>query len=116
MFRKVIIVLFALTIFSGCSTAKKLEVVSQPVDRVPLTIYDPQKLHLKDVKFVIITRENAEEVFNELEEKGLYPVLFGLSGRDYKALAINMDEIKAFMIKQKFIIDAYRSYYEGQQK
>ena len=81
-----------------------------------MTVYDPQRLDLKSVKFVVITRENAEQVFNELEEKKLYPVLFGLSGRDYKALAINMEEIKAFMIKQKFIIDAYRSYYEGQQK
>lgn len=114
MFRKIAIISFLL--FSvGCSAIKPVEVVSKPIDRVPLTVYDPQRLKLEPVEFVIITRENAEEVFNELEEKGLYPVLFGLSGKDYKALAVNVDEIKNFMILQKEIIDAYRNYYEKKE-
>ena len=112
MFRKIGII-FSLLLFVGCSSIRPVEVVSKPVDRVPLTVYDPQRLKLEKVEFVVITKENADEVFAELEEKGLYPVLFGLSGKDYKALAVNVDEIKNFMILQKQIIDAYRDYYES---
>jgi len=112
MFRRIFAIILLLTV-SGCTFGtKNLDVISRPVDRVPLTVYDPQRLELQDIEWFVITRENADEVFDELEERGLYPVVFGLSGTGYKALAVNVDEIKQFMILQKAIIDAYRSYYE----
>jgi len=107
-----LILLISLLFLGSCSAVKPLNVISKPVDRVPLTVYDPQKVELEKVVWVVITKDNFQEVLNELEERGLYPVVFALSGKDYKALAVNMQEIKRFMLLQKQIIDAYRSYYE----
>ena len=34
---------------------------------------------MEDIRWVIITSENAEEVFKKLEEQGIDPVLWGLT-------------------------------------
>ena len=93
----------------SCST---LKTIVDPIDKVPLALSDPDPLELQEVKFVVIHKDNAEKVFAELEKKGLEPVVFALSGADYKALATNTAEIKAFLKLQKKILILYREYYE----
>jgi hypothetical protein len=43
----------------------------------------PTALQLEELKWIIITSENAEEVFRKLEEKGIDPVLFRLTDKDF---------------------------------
>jgi ADP-heptose:LPS heptosyltransferase len=62
---------------------------------------------------VIITSENAEEVFAKLQEQGKDPVLFGLSDEDYQILAKNFAQVRAYMIEQRLTLDQYRKYYEN---
>jgi len=40
------------------------------------------------------------------------PVVFALTGSDYKALAINISDIKEYIILQRKIIRLYKNYYE----
>ena len=68
---------------------------------------------MDDLNFIIITSENAEEVFAKMKENGKDPVLFGLSDDDYEILAKNFAHIRAYIIKQNATLEEYRKYYES---
>ena len=86
------------------------------VPRAPLNLPDPETPRIDDLNWIIITSENADEVFAKLEEKNIDPVLFGLTDDDYETLSVNFAQIRAYMIKQKLTLDQYRKYYESEQK
>ena len=81
-----------------------------------MNLPNPETPKLEDIKWVIITSENAEEVFAKLKESGKDPVLFGLSDDDYQLLSKNFAQIRAYMIKQGATLDQYRKYYESKEE
>ena len=100
-------------LISGCSSVQKLDVYSTEVERAPLNLPNPETPKIEDIKWIIITSENAEEVFAKMKEQGKDPVLFGISDDDYELLAKNFAQIRAFMIQQGMTLEQYREYYEG---
>ena len=62
--------------------------------------------------WVIITPENAEEVWKKLKEENTDLVLFGLTDDGYEQLSITMAEIRNFIAQQRTIIIKYKEYYE----
>ena len=110
-----VLVLLILTTFliSGCSTVQKLDVFSTEVERAPLDLPNPETPKLESINWIIITSENAEQVFAKMKEQGKDPVLFGLSDDDYELLSKNFAQIRAYMIQQGLTLDQYREYYEG---
>ena len=106
--------LLILTTFllSSCSSVKQLEIFKTEVPRAKLDLSDPEAPKIDDLNWIIITSENADEVFAKLQEKNIDPVLFGLTDDDYETLAVNFAQIRAYMIKQKLTLDQYREYYE----
>jgi len=114
---KNIILLTLLAVFvSGCSSVKQLDIFKTEVERAPLNLSEPEAAKMEKIQWVIITSENAEEVFAKLKEQGKDPVLFGLSDEDYELLSKNFNQIRAYMIKQRQIIDQYKEYYEGDKE
>lgn len=107
--------LLILTTFllSSCSSVKQLEVFKTEVPRAKLDLPDPETPKIEDLNWIIITSENADEVFAKLKEKNIDPVLFGLTDDDYETLAVNFAQIRAYMIRQKLTLDQYREYYES---
>lgn len=75
----------------------------------------PEAPKMEKLNFIIITSENADEVFAKLKEDGKDPVLFGLSDDDYEILAKNFAHIRAFIIKQGATLDQYKEYYESEK-
>jgi hypothetical protein len=63
-----------------------------------------------------VTKENAEEVFAELEKKGEPIAIFGLTAKGYEALSLNIADIKVYLGTQKEILVQYRDYYEPKPK
>ena len=98
---------------SSCSSVKQLEIFKTEVPRAKLDLPDPESPRIQDLNWVIITSENAEEVFAKLKEQNIDPVLFGLTDDDYEILAVNFAQIRAYMIKQKMTLQQYREYYES---
>ena len=98
---------------SGCSSIKKLDIFTMEVERQPLDLDKPTIQQLEELKWIIITSKNAEEVFKKMEEQGLDPVIFGLSDKDYQLLAKNFAQIRAHMMKLNVMIDEYKDYYES---
>ena len=67
---------------------------------------------MEKIQWIIVTSENAEEVFKKMEEQGLDPVLFGLTDNDYQLIAKNFAQIRNQLKIQNDIIDKYKEYYE----
>ena len=112
----VLVLLILTTSLTSCSTVRQLDVFKTEVERAPLNLPNPETPKLEDIKWVIITSENAEEVFAKLKESGKDPVLFGLSDDDYQLLSKNFAQIRAYMIKQGATLDQYRKYYESKEE
>ena len=109
------IILFAI-LLSGCSIGgeKKIKLFSVEKPREKLDYPMPTPLQLEQVKWIIITSENAEEVFAKLEAAGIDPVLFGLTDKDFEILAKNFAQIRAKLQETNKLLEEYKKYYEGQ--
>tara|TARA_B100000900_G_scaffold189823_1_gene160785 strand:- start:86 stop:469 length:384 start_codon:yes stop_codon:yes gene_type:complete len=106
------IILAGILTLSGCSSIKQLDIFSLDFEREPLALEKPTIQELEKLKWIIITSENADEVFKKMKEQGLDPVIFGLSDNDFKLLAKNFAQIRAHMMKLNVMIDEYKDYYE----
>ena len=80
--------------------------------RAELNIEKPTPLELEELQWIIITSENAEEVFKKLEEKGIDPVLWGLTDKDFELLAKNFARIRNQLKITNDLLDQYKEYYE----
>ena len=109
----VLALLILTTFLTSCSSVQKLDVFTTEVERAPLDLPNPETPKLEEVRWIIITSENAEEVFAKMKEQGKDPVLFGLSDDDYELLSKNFAQIRAYMIQQGLTLEQYREYYEG---
>ena len=98
---------------SGCSSIKKLDIFTMEVERQPLDLDKPTIQQLEELKWIIITSENADEVFKKMKEQGLDPGVFGLSDTDFQLLSKNFAQIRAHMMKLNVMIDEYKNYYES---
>ena len=109
---RISILLIVVLLLSGCSSIKKLDIFTMEVERQPLALEKPVIKELEKLNWIIITSENAEEVFKKMEEQGVDPVIFGLNDNDFQLLAKNFAHIRAHMMKQNVMIDEYKKYYE----
>ena len=84
--------------------------------RAKLNLEKPTPLQLEELQWIIITSENAEEVFKKLEEKGIDPVLWGLTDKDFELLAKNFARIRNQLKITNDLLDKYKEYYETDVK
>ena len=102
-----------LSIFlTNCSGVKVLEVFKKEVPRAQLNLEKPTPLQIEQLHWIIITSENADEVFKRMEEQGIDPVLFGLTDKDFELLAKNFARIRNQLKITNDLLDKYKEYYE----
>ena len=109
-----IIALVLIIFLTGCSIGgeKKIKIFSIEKPREKLDYPMPTALELEQVKWIIITSENAEEVFAKLEAVGIDPVLFGLTDKDFQVLAKNFAQIRQKLQETTNLLEEYKKYYE----
>lgn len=107
--------LILITSLTSCSGVKKLSIFKQEVPREKLNLSTPTPLELENLKWIIITSENADEVFKKLEEKGIDPVLWGLTDKDFELLAKNFAQIRNQLMHTNKLLDKYKEYYEPKE-
>ena len=112
----VLVSLILITSLTSCSGVKQLEIFKTEVEREKLNLKKPTPLELEQLKWIIITSENAEEVFKKLEEQGIDPVLFGLTDKDFELLAKNFARIRNQLKITNDLLDKYKQYYEPENK
>ena len=79
--------------------------------KLPLNIHDPEPLDLEHIQWVIVTRENIDEVWAQIEADNEGVALFALRHGDYERLALNIAEIRAQLGEYVIILKRYREYY-----
>lgn len=102
------------SLFSWGSTpaVQPIEVRTVPVEKTPLALENPQPLRLKPVDWIVITPQNWEEVFKQMQTKEQNLVLFGLTSDGYQSLSITIAELRNLINTQRIIIEKYKEYYE----
>tara|TARA_Y100000389_G_scaffold77830_1_gene74603 strand:- start:270 stop:719 length:450 start_codon:yes stop_codon:yes gene_type:complete len=112
-FKGVILVLVILAL-TGCSIGgeKKIKIFSVEKPREKLNYEMPTPLQMEEIKWIIITSENADEVFKRLEDAGIDPVLFGITDKDYQVLARNFAQIRQKLQETNNLLEEYKKYYE----
>lgn len=105
-------------LISGCgsfgwkSNVQSVEIQKKAVERTRLNLADPTPPKVIAPSWIIVTPENAEQVFETLRENNTDLVLFALTDDGYEELAISIAEIRNFMASQRAILLKYREYYE----
>ena len=101
-------------LLSGCSIGgeKKIKIFSVEEPRKKLDYPMPTPLQIEEIKWIIITSENAQEVFKKLEEAGIDPVLFGITDKDFQVLARNFAQIRQKLQETNNLLEEYKKYYE----
>ena len=112
----VLVSLILITSLTSCSGVKQLEIFKTEVEREKLNLKKPTPLELEQLQWIIITSDNAEEVFTRLEEAGIDPVLFGLTDIDFELLAKNFARIRNQLKITNDLLDKYKQYYEPEKK
>ena len=112
------VALLAVVLLAGCSSNKPqpIEISAKPIDKPELILPPIEPLRLKDVEWIIITAENAQEVFEQLLKDRKDPMLIGLTDDGYETLALNMSDIMTLIATQKTVIAAYQNYYEESEQ
>ena len=104
-------------LLSGCSIGgeKKIKIFQVEQPREKLNYEMPTPLQMEEIKWIIITSENAEEVFQKLEAAGIDPVLFGITDKDFQVLARNFAQIRQKLQETNSLLEEYKKYYEGEE-
>ena len=106
----------ATILLSSCvAGVKTLETYTIEKKREPLALDMPAPLELQDVDWIIITKDNADEVFEKVknDKNGDY-ALFALTDNGYEKLALNFADIRNKIAEQRQIILSYKDYYESE--
>ena len=104
------------TFLTNCSGVKTLEIFKQEVPRENLNLEKPTPLELENLRWIIITSKNADEVFKKLEEQGIDPVLWGLTDKDFELLAKNFARIRNQLKITNDLLEQYKEYYESEDE
>tara|TARA_Y100001963_G_scaffold60754_1_gene84862 strand:- start:1200 stop:1559 length:360 start_codon:yes stop_codon:yes gene_type:complete len=107
--------LIALLLSSCAAGVKTIQSYKIEKKRESLAIEDPAPLQLQDVDWIIITKDNADEVFEKVknDKNGDY-ALFALTDTGYEKLALNFADIRNKLAEQRQIILSYKEYYESE--
>ena len=62
---------------------------------------------MNDIYFYVVTEQNFEDFKKRFMEENADFLFYALSVRDYETLALNMAEIKRYILQQKQIIIYY---------
>ena len=112
----VLVSLILITSLTSCSGVKELTIFKKQVEREKLNLDKPTPLQIEQLEWIIITSENADEVFKRLKEAGIDPVIFGLTDKDFQLLAKNFARIRNHLKVTNDLLDKYKEYYEPEKK
>ena len=117
-----LLILTTALLISGCSflpkfgsDVKPIEIKTQAVERTRLNLSQPAPVKSRELKWIIVTPENAEEVFKKLKDDNVDVVLFAITDEGYEQLALTMAEIRNYIAQQKSVIIKYKEYYEPEK-
>ena len=112
-----ILLLGVLAVFlTSCgSSVQEIQVTTVEVSKTPLNLPNPDPLKLQDVEWIIITKDNAMEIFEKLKAAGGEYALFAVEDTGYEKIQVNYTDIRNKLVEQKQLLLAYKEYYESEE-
>lgn len=110
-----ILPIFGLLFLVACGSqkieeVKPIEVRTIEIPRPAPIVPSVDQLKLRTVDWIIITPDNIEEKFKEIESGEL--VLFAVTANGYENIALNLSDIRAMIEQQRRIIAIYQAQYK----
>jgi hypothetical protein len=100
-------------LLSACSTpVEQVEISTVPVERPRLVLPPPGELNMRDVEWIVVTKDNIDQIMQNFNETGERFVLFALTVDGYENLSLNTNDLRSFIEQQQAIIVAYKNYYK----
>jgi len=103
---------------NGCAAVAVKELQSYKIEkkREPLNLSMPEPLSLVDVEWIVVTKDNVDEVMEKVKAEGGDYALFAVTDEGYKKLSTNFADIRNKLYEQNQIILSYKEYYEGGER
>lgn len=112
--KNLLIVSLLATTLTACSLVPKQVVTNvDVVDRPPLVLPTPDRITARPVEWIVVTPDNVEQVFKDLQERGVSVVLFALTDDGYESLSLNTADAIKLIQQQQSVILAYKEYNEA---
>lgn len=111
MTRKLLIVGLVAVGLAGCATTKKVEVYTKPVQMQIYQPVDPPPVKMISMKFRVVTKDNIDSFIAEQSklQDNPNPVFVVIGIKDYKAMSLNLAELKRYINQQQKIIIYYKN-------
>ena len=118
MVRLIVSVLVFGLLLNGCAAVAVKELQSYKIEkkREPLDLPMPVPLELIDVEWIVVTKDNVDEVMEKVKAEGGDYALFAVTDEGYKKLATNFADIRNKLYEQNQIILSYKEYYESGER
>jgi hypothetical protein len=101
---------------SGCALLtpkpREIQISTTPVEKPKLELPKADRVRMRNIEWVVITKDNYKEVFDNLSKTGRPIAVFGLTDKGYADLGLNLSDIRAYIQQQQAIIAAYERYYK----
>lgn len=118
MFKYIAVVCLSLFLI-GCETTP-LPPISIPtpviVDKTPLVVPTLEPAKQFNFRWYVINPANQQTKFTEVMTAAGQATLFGVTPDDYQNLNESIAELRRYIHQQDSVIEAYKSYYDAQQK
>ena len=110
--------LLSLLLLSSCSWKPEKEIITKAEVYVPTIniVPRPEPLTLLNADVIVITEKNLEEVIQRVKDMQGSFVVYALDPKSFESLAINMEQIKLYIEKQKQIILYYEKAVTDEKK
>jgi len=118
MVRLIVSVLVFGLFLNGCAAVAVKELQSYKIEkkREPLDLPMPVPLELIDVEWIVVTKDNVDEVMEKVKAEGGDYALFAITDEGYKKLSTNFADIRNKLYEQNQIILSYKEYYESGER
>ena len=105
-------------LLNGCAGLAVKELQSYKIEkkREPLNLPNPEPLSLVDVEWIVVTKDNVDEVMEKVKAEGGDYALFAVTDEGYKKLSLNFADIRNKLHEQNQIILSYKEYYESGER
>jgi hypothetical protein len=111
--KRIIIIATALGL-SGCASTGQTPLIKpQIVEKPKFEVPAPHPIQSMAFEWVVITKDNFELKFKEIENKNGSVTLFAMTPQGYQNLSMNVAEMRRYMQQQNAVIAAMKKYYES---
>lgn len=110
MIMKVFSMLCCVGLLAACG-ARELQITTTPAQLTIAPAADPAGVQMLPVQFRVINRDNLTTFVADLSQQqgSDNPVFMAMTTQDYENLALNIADLRRYIMQQQSVIQYYRS-------